>query len=405
MRKIAGILAALLLIGGSALVPSCIVDDNDTDEGIDAPSVYANEAGTSYTISFIPVDNIQYANVFRQKSSDNFETVTETVNIGQVIPRDSMSNNAPFTFEDPYVGDMSADYRYFIRYWDNTKYRYSRTSDIAPALLNSKDEASLDIEGNLSFLYVRNDYEPERAYTLFLQSDVTLPADFEELHVIIGISGQATKKPFLFAARPSAPASDTGKDETGNTEGDGDAEDTEGNGGEESADVPDDKLVLHINSRASGAEESYTFTGNSEDIPSCTVANLHTVLPAAFRDRPLTLEGVIGVHKIGYKGDDTQIKNKNHTNYCWTRPAKIPNETIQYATRDDSDKGEWNPGEPKKDASGTITQYASKAVETFIVPTIRDPQNDFDYSDARAVTARMISAQITPQLDFTPYRP
>ncbi|MDE6736270.1 MAG: hypothetical protein K2J50_02070 [Treponemataceae bacterium] len=377
MKKYAGIFAAILLICAIAIVPSCIVEESYS--GIDAPTVYANEKQDTYFISFAPVGDMQYANVFREESSNGFDSVDKIVNIGQVIPRDSIGKYEAFTFEDAYVGGTSdIEYRYFIRYWDNAKYTYSNSSKSMPALSTDKTDTLLKDDGGLKFLYVRNDYDSEKTYTLFLQHDVTVPIDFEELHVIIGIDGQPTKKPFLLAARAAIPSQE--------------ADEATGDDGKNNSD-----------------DKTYTVKGSVDDIVHSASINLHTILPAAFRDRKLTVDGIIGVHKIGYKGDDTQIKNKNYTNYYWTTPILLPEKTIQYVHKDDDDKGTWTPGEPTIDDQGQITRYESSPVSTFIVPSIQEPQNDFDYSDAdRAavpVADNVPVADSIPSLDVTPFRP
>ena len=356
MKKYAGISAAIVLICAIAFVPSCIVEESYN--GIDAPTVYANEKQDTYFISFAPVSDMQYANVFREESSDGFDSVDKIVNIGQVIPRDSIGKYEAFTFEDAYVGGSDGtEYRYFIRYWDNAKYTYSNSSRSMPALKDAKTDVSLTADDGLDFRYVQDDYDSEKIYTLSLQCKVTVPMDFEELHVIIGINGQTTKKPFLLASRADFLSSN----EENNTSG--------------------------------GKDETnpwYT-GGNIDDNSNSATMNLYTVLPATFRDRKLTVVGIIGVHKIGYKGDDTQIKNKNYTNYYWTPPILLSEKTIQYDYKDD--KGTWN----------------TSPVSTFIVPSIQEPQNDFDYSDAdRAAVPVADNAAVAdgiPSLDITPFRP
>lgn len=376
MKKYAGIFAAILLICAIAIVPSCIVEESYS--GIDAPTVYANEKQDTYFISFAPVTDMQYANVFREESSNGFDSVDKIVNIGQVIPRDSIGKYEAFTFEDAYVGGTSdIEYRYFIRYWDNAKYTYSKSSKSMPTLSTDKSNASLTANDGLEFLYVRNDYDSEKTYTLFLQHDVIVPTDFEELHVIIGIDGQPTKKPFLLAARAAIPSPND--EETGDDEKDS----------EEEADGE--------------TKSTYTVKGSVDDIVHSASMNLHTILPAAFRDRKLTVDGIIGVHKIGYKGDDTQIKNKNYTNYYWTTPILLLQKTIQYAHKDDDDKGTWTPGEPTINEQGQITRYESSQESTFVVPSIQEPQNDFDYSDADRAAAPAVDGM--PSLDVTPFRP
>ncbi|MDE6349655.1 MAG: hypothetical protein K2K67_01460, partial [Treponemataceae bacterium] len=344
-----------VLICAIAFVPSCIVEESYN--GIDAPTVYANEKQDTYFISFAPVGDMQYANVFREESSNGFDSVDKIVNIGQVIPLDSIGKYEAFTFEDAYVGGSDGtEYRYFIRYWDNAKYTYSNSSKSMPTLSTDKTNASLTANDGLEFLYVRNDYDSEKTYTLFLQHDVIVPTDFEELHVIIGIDGQPTKKPFLLAARTAIPSPND--EETGDDENDSD-------------------------------DNTYTVKGSVDD--NSATMNLYTVLPATFRDRKLTVVGIIGVHKIGYKGDDTQIKNKNYTNYYWTTPILLSEKTIQCDYKDD--KGTWN----------------SSPVSTFVVPSIQEPQNDFDYSDAdRAAVPVADNAAVAdgiPSLDITPFRP
>lgn len=358
MKKYAGIFAAFLLICAIAFVPSCIVEEGYN--GIDAPIVETHN--NSHIISFAPVSDMLYANVFREESINEFESVERTVNIGQVIPRGSPGKYATFIFADAYVGG-SADiqYRYFIRYWDNAKYTYSKPSRTMPALSNGKAEALLNDDGNLEFLYVQNDYDLEKTYTLFLQHDVTVPTDFEELHVIIGINGQSAKKPFLLASRPLS----------------SDDEETE-------------------ESESTG---TYTVTGKVNDIPRSAAMNLYTALPATFRDRKLTVDGIIGVHKEVYT-DDENIK---HVNYYWTTPILLSEKTktIQYAHKDS--KGTWEPDKPTINEQGQITRYESSPVSTFVVPSIQEPQNDFDYSDAnRSAVPAPVG---TPQLDMTPFRP
>ncbi|MDE5613641.1 MAG: hypothetical protein K2I74_03210 [Treponemataceae bacterium] len=384
MKKYAGISAAIVLICAIASVPSCIVEESYN--GIDAPTVYANEKQDTYFISFAPVGDMLYANVFREESIDGFDSVSETLNIGQVIPRDSIGKYEAFTFEDAYVGGSDGtEYRYFIRYWDNAKYTYSNSSKSMPSLSTDKSNASLTANDGLEFLYVQNDYDSEKTYTLFLQHDVTVPTDFEEVHVIIGIDGQPTKKPFLLASRTAIPSPND--EETGDDEND--------SAGNEEADGE--------------TKSTYTVKGSVDDIVHSASMNLHTILPAAFRDRKLTVDGIIGVHKIGYKGDDTQIKNKNYTNYYWTTPILLPKKTIQYAHKDDDDKGTWTPGEPEINEQGQITRYYSSQESTFVVPSIQEPQNDFDYSDAnRSAAPAADNAPVAdgmPSLDVTPFRP
>ena len=325
MKKYAGISAAIVLICAIAFVPSCIVEESYN--GIDAPIVETHN--NSHIISFAPVSDMLYANVFREESIDGFDSVSETLNIGQVIPCGSIGKYATFIFTDAYVGGSDdTEYRYFIRYWDNAKYTYSKPSRTMPAK-DVKTDASLTVNDGLEFLYVQNDYDLEKTYTLFLQHKVNVPTDFEELHVIIGIDGQPTKKPFLLAS------------------------------------CPDDET-----------ESTYPVGGNVDDIPNSAAMNLYTALPATFRDRKLTVDGIIGVHKESYINDDENIK---YVNYYWTTPILLSEKTIQYAHKDS--KGTWKPDKPEiKD--GQITRYYSSPVSTFIVPSIQEPQNDFDYSDA-----------------------
>ncbi|MDE6706253.1 MAG: hypothetical protein K2J81_10185 [Treponemataceae bacterium] len=354
MKKYAGIFVAILLICAIAIVPSCIVEESYSS-GIDAPIVETHN--NSHIISFAPVNGMLYANVFREESFDGFDSVNEIVNIGQVIPRGSIGKYATFIFADAYVGgDAGTEYRYFIRYWDNAKYTYSKPSRTMPALSGAKTNASLNDDGGLEFLYVQNDYDLEKTYTLFLQHKVNVPTDFEELHVIIGIDGQPTKKPFLLAS------------------------------------CPDDET-----------KSPYPVGGNVDDIPNSAAMNLYTALPTTFRDRKLTVDGIIGVHREVYTDDDENIK---HVNYYWTTPILLSEKTIQYAHKDS--KGTWEPDKPEiKD--GQITRYYSSPVSTFIVPSIREPQNDFDYSDAdRAavpVADNVPVADGIPSLDITPFRP
>ncbi|MDE7140077.1 MAG: hypothetical protein K2M90_08180 [Treponemataceae bacterium] len=353
MKKYAGISAAIVLICAIAFVPSCIVEESYN--GIDAPIVETHN--NSHIISFAPVSDMLYANVFREESIDGFDSVSETLNIGQVIPRGSIGKYATFIFTDAYVGGSDdTEYRYFIRYWDNAKYTYSKTSRTMPTLSTDKTDASLTANDGLEFLYVQNDYDLEKTYTLFLQHEINVPTDFEELHVIIGIDGQPTKKPFLLAS------------------------------------CPDDET-----------KSPYPVGGNVDDIPNSAAMNLYTALPATFRDRKLTVDGIIGVHKESYINDDENIK---YVNYYWTTPILLSEKTIQYAHKDS--KGTWEPDKPEiKD--GQITRYYSSPVSTFIVPSIQEPQNDFDYSDAdRAAVPVADNAAVAdgiPSLDITPFRP
>ena len=368
MKKYAGIFAAILLICAIAFVPSCIVEESYSS-GIDAPIVKTEK--NSHVISFAPVNGMLYANVFREESFDDFESVSETLNIGQVIPRGSIGKYATFLFTDAYIeGDAGTKYRYFIRYWDNAKYTYSKPSRTMPALSGAKINASLNDDGGLEFLYVQNDYDLEKTYTLFLQHDVTVPTDFEELHAIIGIDGQPTKKPFLLASRAdllsSGEETDDGKEET--------------------------------------PPPTYTVGGKVDDIPNSAAMNLYTALPATFRDRKLTADGIIGVHREVYTDDDENIK---HVNYYWTTPILLPGKTIQYAHKDG--KGTWEPGKPEINEQGQITRYYSSLESTFVVPSIQEPQNDCDYSDAdRSAVPVADNAAVAdgiPSLDITPFRP
>lgn len=368
MKKYAGIFAAILLICAIAIVPSCIVEESYSS-GIDAPIVETHN--NSHIISFAPVNGMLYANVFREESFDGFDSVNEIVNIGQVIPRSSIGKYATFIFADAYVGGTDGtEYRYFIRYWDNAKYTYSKPSRTMPALSGAKTDASLNDDGGLEFLYVQNDYDLEKTYTLFLQHDVTVPTDFEELHAIIGIDGQPTKKPFLLASRADLLSS---------------GEET--NDGEEETPPP-----------------TYTVGGKVDDIPNSAAMNLYTALPATFRDRKLTVDGIIGVHRDSYINDDENIK---YVNYYWTTPILLPEKTIQYAHKDD--KGTWEPDKPEINEQGQITRYYSSQESTFVVPSIQEPQNDFDYSVAnRSAVSAADNAPVAdnmPSLDVTPFRP
>lgn len=366
MKKYAGIFAAIVLICAIAFVPSCIVEESYN--GIDAPIVETHN--NSHIISFAPINDMLYANVFREESIDGFDSVSETLNIGQVIPRSSIGKYATFIFADAYVGgNDDTKYRYFIRYWDNAKYTYSKPSRIMPALKDAKTDALLDDDEGLEFLYVQNDYDLEKTYTLFLQHDVTVPTDFEELHVIIGIDGKPTKKPFLLASRSDFRSS---------------GEETDG--GED------------------GTKSTYIVSGKVDDIPHSAATNLYTALPAAFRDRKLTADGIIGVHKESYINDDENIK---YVNYYWTTPILLSEKTIQYAHKDG--KGAWEPSKPDINEQGQITRYYSSPEYTFVVPSIQEPQNDFDYSVTNRAAAPVADnapvADGMPSLDVTPFRP
>lgn len=361
MKKYAGIFAAILLICAIAIVPSCIVEESYSS-GIDAPIVETHN--NSHIISFAPVNGMLYANVFREESFDGFESVSKTLNIGQVIPRSSIGKYATFIFADAYIeGDAGTKYRYFIRYWDNAKYTYSKPSRTMPALSGAKTNVSLNDDGGLEFLYVQNDYDLEKTYTLFLQHDVTVPTDFEELHAIIGIDGQPTKKPFLLASRADLLSS-----------------------GEETDDGDDE------------TKTTYIVGGKVDDIPNSAAMNLYTALPATFRDRKLTVDGIIGVHREVYTDDDENIK---HVNYYWTTPILLPEKTIQYAHKDG--KGTWEPDKPEINEQGQIARYYSSLESTFVVPSIQEPQNDFDYSDANRSAVSAVDDM--PSLDVTPFRP
>lgn len=360
MKKYAGIFAATVLICAIAFVPSCIVEESYN--GIDAPIVETNN--NSHVISFAPINDMLYANVFREESIDEFNSVSKTLNIGQVIPRDSIGKYATFIFADTYVGGGDdTKYRYFIRYWDNAKYTYSKPSRTMPALKDAKTDALLKDDDGLEFLYVQNDYDLEKTYTLFLQHDVTVPTDFEELHVIIGIDGKPTKKPFLLASRSDFLSS---------------GEETDG--GED------------------GTKSTYIVSGNVADIPNSAATNLYTALPATFRDRKLTADGIIGVHKESYINDDENIK---YVNYYWTTPILLSERTIRYAHKDG--KGAWDPDKPVINEQGQITRYESVPRPTFVVPSIQEPQNDFDYSVTNRAAAPVTDGM--PSLDVTPFRP
>lgn len=365
MKKAAAIILGIIGICGIGFITSCIADDDD-DDSITAPTVYLNNNGDAYDISFAPIENMQYANVFRQRSSDKFVTVDETVNIGQVIPADLNAMPNSFIFEDAYVNNTNGtgaySYRYFIRFWNNAIYSYTKTSEPVDYLPQGKAEAVLNPTSDIKVLYVRNDYEPEKNYTLYLQTSITVPDGFGELHTIIGINNKTAKKPFLFASRD---------DDSG----------------------------------------TYTFPGNAENTKESTSIDFHKVLPAAFFDTSLSMYGFIGVVKIGYKGDDKQIKNKNYTNYYWTKPSLLVGTEdgsagqINYAVRDDT--GEWEPTAPERESDNSIKQYPSTARDTFVVPSIKDPENEFDYSNPylNRVATQTATPRQEPELDITPYNP
>jgi hypothetical protein len=193
---------------------SCFLTNNTDDDTITAPTVAVPKNSTTVIeISFAPQTNMIYANVFRQASdTENFSTVQETLNIGQVVPENTSSLPSSFIFNDEYTSSTATYpyYRYYVRFCSNTSYySYSEKSDVIEgttgtslAQLSAASSADLTTAGTYTFTYTKNTVDTK--YTLTLNTPVTVPSLlFTPLDVAFRIVSSGKAKPFVLAVPSS----------------------------------------------------------------------------------------------------------------------------------------------------------------------------------------------------------
>ena len=373
MKKNIGIFAFFVTACALTLVTSCL-PNNEEDDGIAAPTVYKNTTSptagrASYTISFAPIDKMEYANIFRTNTSTN-----EIVNIGQVIPTNKDAMPSAFVFEDPYTTD-GIDYTYAIRFYNGSYYSYSKSSPTISGLndttvlgfgeaqLTASDTSGVtnNSNNNPEILYVCNNFEGEEEYSLRLgtKTTVTLPDGFLQLCVIIGPS-EKSRKPFTL------------KKFANTTE-------------------PEYPNII--------ARDSILSTQNGA---KAEPVDLQKLLPDAYFDTSLEIPALIGVKKIGKSSkdtndDDAYIKNANYATYYWTNPKDIY--LTWYEKRNDQN-GTETVG--KKESDGT---YSGDATSTITVPKLVTPENSFDYSNRSATSLTNLAISEEDLFDFSPYNP
>ena len=370
MKNVTGIFSFFVIACVLTLLTACLPNNQD-DDSITAPTVYKSTSSElltelqSYSISFAPIDKMEYANVFRTRD-DGINS--ETVNIGQVIPIDKNSLPSAFIFEDPYTTSGGNNYVYVIRFYNGSYYSYSKASPSVPGLnsgsgeieLGATNSADPDGEHRPEILYVCNHFEGEEEYNLRLgpSTKVTLPEDFLELRVVVGPS-EESRRPFAlktFANKSDADYS--------------------------ASIIASDSLL-------------------TDDAAQATPIDLQKLLPADYFDTNLFVPYLIGVRAIGKIRKTTNgeyIKSQSYAYYYWTKPKEV---YLTVYERLNDESGTVYRGE--KNTDGTYTGTAANP-PTIKVPSLITPENSFDYSN-RSVAGQSFSVPDDVPLDVSPYNP
>ncbi len=183
---------------------ACVVNGDKND--ITAPTI-RRLSDTNVAVSFNSLSGMSYANIFRQRCDEDskFNTIKETVNIGQVIPANTGDLTNSFNFIDEFVTSGSY-YRYFIRYYKDNYYSYTgyspaiqNTAGVGEAELIAKDEYDLVVTDAKATYH---DNKVEDSYMLELNSSLLVPTSadttvFTDIYYVI--SNGTSVKPYRFA--------------------------------------------------------------------------------------------------------------------------------------------------------------------------------------------------------------
>ena len=204
MKKVSITSCIFLAIAAISAITACVVNGDKNE--ITAPTIRRFKDSNVF-VSFNSLSGMSYANIFRQRcdNDDKFESIKETVNIGQVIPSDIGNLTNSFNFIDEFV-ESGVYYRYFIRYYKDNYYSYTGYSP-AITLIAGEGEANLTAKNiddtsadKAASIYHNN--KVEDSYTLELTKSITVPASaddtkFTDLYYVI--SNGTNVKPYRFA--------------------------------------------------------------------------------------------------------------------------------------------------------------------------------------------------------------
>ncbi len=290
MKKVPVLSCIFLAFAAFSIITACVVNGDKNE--ITAPTI-RKLSDKNVSISFNSLSGMSYANIFRQRCDDDdkFESIKETVNIGQVIPSDAGNLTNSFNFIDEFV-ESGVYYRYFVRYYKDNYYSYTGyspaitlTAGVGEANLTAKNDDDTSSDKAAS-TYHNN--KVEDSYTLELTKSITVPVSaddtkFTDLYYVI--SNGTNVKPYRFAEA----------DET------------------------------------TGIVDSGRKTND-----------LRIFLLDSFLGKAIYVEGIIAVKKT--QNETTPDKtNPYYTSYYWTKPIGIEI-TLNETYRDASGKNQTNQG-------------------------------------------------------------